>query len=74
MSLPKSIEHWHGIHSRESVNSGGLALMIGPLEPEHPVIRFMVCTWMLFLREEEYRRWFNADGFGEIRVQYIRPQ
>lgn len=48
--------------------------MIGPLEPEPPIIRFIARTWMLFPQEEEYRKWFDAAGFEGIQVQYIRPQ
>ncbi|MEO8341453.1 MAG: hypothetical protein ABI604_17405, partial [Nitrospirota bacterium] len=74
-----SIEYWpdpqQGIREAyRVVKSGGLALMIGPLEPEQPLIRFIARTWMLFPREEEYWKWFTVAGFTNIRVQHIRPQ
>lgn len=46
--------------------------MIGPLEPAHPTIRWIACTWMLFPRDEEYRQWFKAAGFHDSRTEYIR--
>ena len=56
------------------VKAGGMALVIGPLGPENPLVRFIARTWMLFPREQDYREWFAAAGFVDIQVQYIRPQ
>jgi MPBQ/MSBQ methyltransferase len=74
-----SIEYWpdpqQGIREAYRViRPGGLALMIGPLEPRPSVIRFIARTWMLFPREEDDRKWFTSAGFEDIQVQYIRPQ
>lgn len=74
-----SIEYWpdpqQGLNEAYRViKTGGTALLIGPLEPEHPVARFAANTWMLFPKDEEYRRWFETAGFTNIRVRYVRPQ
>jgi MPBQ/MSBQ methyltransferase len=74
-----SIEYWpnpqQGINEAYRViKPGGVALLIGPLEPEHPVARFAANTWMLFPKDEDYRRWFETAGFTNIRVRYVRPQ
>lgn len=74
-----SIEYWpnpeQGIREAYRViKPGGIALLIGPLEPENKVARFFADTWMLFPKDEEYRRWFESAGFSDIKVQYIRPQ
>jgi len=73
-----SIEYWpnpdQGI--RESIRvikPGGQALMIGPLEPQHPLGRKIANTWMLFPTEAEYRKWYEEAGFEDIQVRYIRP-
>lgn len=74
-----SIEYWpnpeQGIREAYRViKPGGVALMIGPLEPEGKVARFIANTWMLFPRDREYRDWFHSAGFSDIKVEYIRPQ
>lgn len=33
---------------------GGVACMIGPVHPTHPVSRFFADMWMLFPTEDEY--------------------
>lgn len=73
-----SIEYWpnpqRGINEAyRVVKPGGIALMIGPLEPENAIARFMANTWMLFPREEEYLHWFREAGFQDIRVRYVKP-
>jgi MPBQ/MSBQ methyltransferase len=74
-----SIEYWpnpeQGIREAYRViKPGGIALMIGPLEPQNKVARFIADTWMLFPSDQEYRDWFRLAGFTDIRVEYIRPQ
>lgn len=74
-----SIEYWpnpeQGIREAYRViKPGGIALMIGPLEPENKVARFIADTWMLFPSDGEYREWFRSAGFTDIKVEYIRPQ
>ena len=36
------------------IKPGGVACMIGPVHPTHPVSRFFADVWMLFPTEEEY--------------------
>lgn len=74
-----SIEYWpdpaKGIREAyRIVKPGGLALMIGPLEPANPVGRFIAELWMLFLKEEEYWQWFREAGFEDLQVCYVKPQ
>ena len=74
-----SIEYWpnpeQGIREAYRViKPGGIALLIGPLEPESRIGRFFADTWMLFPSDAEYRQWFAAAGFSDIKVEYIRPQ
>lgn len=47
------------------VKEGGVACMIGPVYPTHPVSRFFADVWMLFPTEEEYvevRAWGRQLG------------
>ncbi|MCR9100769.1 MAG: methyltransferase domain-containing protein [bacterium] len=74
-----SIEYWpdpaKGIREAyRVVKPGGLALMIGPLEPANPVGRFIAELWMLFPKEEEYWQWFRDAGFADLQVCYVKPQ
>jgi MPBQ/MSBQ methyltransferase len=73
-----SIEYWpdpqRGIaEAYRVIKPGGTALLIGPLEPQHTVGRWVADTWMLFPKESEYLDWFRKAGFSDIRVRYIRP-
>jgi MPBQ/MSBQ methyltransferase len=74
-----SIEYWpdpaKGIREAyRVVKPGGLALMIGPLEPANPMGRFIAELWMLFPKEEEYWLWFRDAGFEDLQVCYVKPQ
>lgn len=74
-----SIEYWpdpaKGIREAyRVVKPGGLALMIGPLEPANPMGRFIAELWMLFPKEEEYWQWFRDAGFEDLQVCYVKPQ
>lgn len=73
-----SIEYWpnpqQGINEAYRViKPGGWALMIGPLEPQGGLGRWMANTWMLFPQEKEYRKWFEKAGFEDLQVRYVRP-
>lgn len=73
-----SIEYWpdpqQGINEAYRViKPGGLALMIGPLEPGSWFSRTMANLWMLFPKDEEYRMWFRDAGFRDIKVKYVKP-
>lgn len=74
-----SIEYWpdpaKGIREAfRVVKPGGVALMIGPLEPANPIGRFLAELWMLFPKEDEYWQWFREAGFEDLEVRYVKPQ
>lgn len=74
-----SIEYWpdpaKGIREAyRVVKPGGIALMIGPLEPANRIGRFIAELWMLFPKEDEYWQWFREAGFEELEACYIKPQ
>ncbi|HKK79146.1 MAG TPA: hypothetical protein VJ933_05935, partial [Phaeodactylibacter sp.] len=56
------------------IKPGGIALMIGPLEPANPIGRFMAELWMLFPEEKAYWQWFREAGFEDLQVCYVKPQ
>jgi MPBQ/MSBQ methyltransferase len=73
-----SIEYWpepqKGItEAYRVIKPGGKALMIGPLEPENPIGKWIANTWMLFPKEEEYIQWYKNAGFTDIKKVYFRP-
>jgi len=74
-----SIEYWpdpqQGINEAYRViKPGGIALMIGPLEPGNKLGRMIANSWMLFPTMEQYQQWFQQAGFTDIEIKYIRPQ
>ena len=74
-----SIEYWpdpqRGIaESYRVIKPGGVALMIGPLEPTNPVGRLIADIWMLFPKEKEYMDWYEKAGFEDVQVRYVKPQ
>ncbi|KAL4432848.1 hypothetical protein ABPG77_008174 [Micractinium sp. CCAP 211/92] len=73
-----SIEYWpepqRGIcEAYRVLKPGGVACMIGPVHPTHPISRTMADLWMLFPTEEEYIQWFTAAGFTDIQMKRIGP-
>jgi MPBQ/MSBQ methyltransferase len=73
-----SIEYWpdpqQGVaEAYRVIKPGGIALLIGPLEPVNRFSRFIAETWMLFPSEAEYREWYEKAGFTDIQVRYVRP-
>lgn len=74
-----SIEYWpnpaRGIQEAfRVVKPGGLALMIGPLEPVHWAGRWIAELWMLFPKEAAYRQWFEEAGFVDLQAVYVKPK
>lgn len=74
-----SIEYWpepqRGItEAYRVVKPGGIACIIGPVHPTHPVSRFFADCWMLFPKEEEYMEWFTKAGFTDVKITRIGPK
>ena len=73
-----SIEYWpepqRGIaEAYRVIKPGGLACLIGPVHPTHPVSRFFADAWMLFPTEAEYLEWFTKAGFEDVQIKRIGP-
>jgi MPBQ/MSBQ methyltransferase len=73
-----SIEYWpdpqRGIAEAHRVlRPGGVGVVIGPVKPANPVLRWLSETWMLFPSEAEYRDWFARAGFDDVRVEVLAP-
>lgn len=74
-----SIEYWpepqRGIcEAYRVLKPGGLACLIGPVHPTHPVSRFFADAWMLFPSEKEYMDWFTKAGFENVQIKRIGPK
>eukprot|EP00903_Cladosiphon_okamuranus_P000467 g465.t1 len=70
-----SIEYWpnpqKGVtEAYRVIKEGGIATLIGPLDPPNPLVSFVANTWMLFPKDEEYRDWFKQAGFEDIQHFY----
>lgn len=73
-----SIEYWpnpqKGItEAYRVIKPGCVATLIGPLDPPNALTSFAANTWMLFPKDEQYRRWFKDAGFVDIEVKYVSP-
>jgi MPBQ/MSBQ methyltransferase len=73
-----SIEYWPDpqraiAEAYRVLRPGGVAMLAGPLARTHPLARRLSDTWMLFPTEREYRDWFIAAGFAEIRALHVAP-
>lgn len=73
-----SIEYWphpaQGVREAyRVVKPGGRATLIGPIEPPTHWGKLISETWMLFPKEEAYRRWFEQAGFENIKIEYLDP-
>ncbi len=74
-----SIEYWpdpqKGIsEALRVIRPGGVALLVGPLEPGNKIGRIIANSWMLFPKLAEYKTWFADAGFINIEIKFIRPQ
>jgi MPBQ/MSBQ methyltransferase len=73
-----SIEYWpdpqRGIAEAHRVlREGGTGVVIGPVEPAHPLLRRLSSTWMLFPPQDDYVRWFERAGFEDVQVHALAP-
>ena len=73
-----SIEYWpnpqKGItEAYRVIKEGGVATLIGPIDPPNALVSFAANAWMLFPKDEEYRKWFKDAGFSNIEVKYVSP-
>ena len=74
-----SIEYWpepqRGIcEAYRVIKPDGLACLIGPVHPTHPLSRWMADAWMLFPKEQQYIDWFKAAGFENVQLKRIGPK
>jgi MPBQ/MSBQ methyltransferase len=73
-----SVEYWPDpqravCEAYRVVRPGGVALLVGPLQRTHRLARLLSDTWMLFPPEADYRDWFEAAGFTDVRQVHIAP-
>jgi MPBQ/MSBQ methyltransferase len=73
-----SIEYWPDpqlaiAEAYRVLRPGGIALIVGPLPPTNALARRVADLWMLFPPEADYRRWFEAAGFSDLRTAYVAP-
>jgi MPBQ/MSBQ methyltransferase len=71
-----SIEYWPEpqramVEAHRVLRAGGVALLIGPLRPRHPIARRLADTWMLFPEEHEYRGWMRRAGFEDVSARVL---
>jgi MPBQ/MSBQ methyltransferase len=50
----------------------GIGLVVGPLPPGVPMIRWLAEVWMLFPTEAQYRDWFARAGFEIVATAYVK--
>ena len=73
-----SIEYWpdpqRGIAEAHRVlRPGGVALVVGPVQPAGRLARALADLWMLFPSVEQYRTWFERAGFADVEVVAVAP-
>jgi MPBQ/MSBQ methyltransferase len=72
-----SIEYWPEpqravAEAYRVLRRGGLALVVGPLPPAAPIVRWLAEAWMLFPTEAQYREWFVHAGFEVVATAYVK--
>jgi MPBQ/MSBQ methyltransferase len=73
-----SIEYWPDpqralVEAYRVLRADGLAVVIGPVRPAHPILRRLADTWMLFPPERAYRDWFERAGFADVAAVELAP-
>ena len=73
-----SIEYWpdpqRGVtESYRVIKPGGVALLIGPVQVRHRILRLFSEIWMLFPSIQEYYSYYKNAGFENIKYVFIAP-
>ena len=71
-----SIEYWPEpqraiAEAYRVLRPGGIGLVVGPLPPGVPIVRWLAEAWMLFPTEDQYREWFARAGFEIVATAYV---
>ena len=74
-----SIEYWpdpqRGVtESYRIIKPGGIALLIGPVQVRHRILRLFSDMWMLFPSVQEYITYYKNAGFENIKYIFIAPE
>ena len=73
-----SIEYWpdpqRGVNeSYRIIKPGGIALLIGPVQVRHRILRLFSDMWMLFPSVNDYINYYKTAGFEEIKYVFVAP-
>ena len=73
-----SIEYWPDpqravAEAYRVLDTGGVAVVIGPVRPANALLRRIADTWMLFPTEREYRELFERAGFTDVELVPLAP-
>ncbi len=73
-----SIEYWpdpqRGVsESYRIIKPGGIALLIGPVQVRHRILRLFSDMWMLFPSVDEYISYYKNAGFENIKYIFVAP-
>ncbi len=73
-----SIEYWpdpqRGVtESYRIIKPGGIALLIGPVQVHHRILRLFSDMWMLFPSVNEYIDYYKNAGFDDIKYVFVSP-
>jgi MPBQ/MSBQ methyltransferase len=72
-----SIEYWPEpqraiAEAYRVLRPGGIGLVVGPLPPRVPIVRWLADAWMLFPTESQYREWFVRAGFEVVATTNVK--